>query len=229
MQRSNLSPVITLTLVAMVVGLSYQNRALRAQLQSTLDEIQATASPSPETTPSDLQGTSAPVANLRTRDGDAITLGHEGVPTFVAFFSTQCPACEEDATTWSNLHRDYHAAGVRFVGVCVGDNADRLDEFAKDHELEFHLVSTETEEVADHYRVDFLPRRVIIDAGGTIRHADSPDLPLGIEGEAQLRRALDQLLEAENGPSTRISSHAPERATSPSPGHRCAGTGVTLS
>ncbi len=193
-------PRATLLFSLFLVGLSVevallvrQGRALRVDLDRALQTLHATQEELAKARADvSLSGVAAEPFQLMTTDGDSIELG--AGPSFVVFFSTTCPACNEDAPIWGELYRDYADAGVRFVGVCVKAEDESAQAFADRWDVDFPVVYTDDPRVSLAYRADYLPRRILIDADGLIAWSDRADAPLGVEGEAEVREALEGLL-----------------------------------
>jgi len=165
-----------------VVLLARQGRLLSAELERALASLHATqAELAKALSDRPFEGAAATPFELTALDGETVSLG--AGPSFVVFFSTTCPACNDDAPIWGDLYRDYAESGVRFVGICVDDvEDDSAALFADRFGVDFPVIDTEDPRVALAYRADYLPRRVLIDA------------PFGVEGEGEVRAALDALI-----------------------------------
>ncbi len=183
----------------LVVGLSlevgfqaWRNHELRGELE----QLKSTSSRPGATPRGDSEiaaetGRKATPFQLESAAGQTLAIGTG--PQFLVFFSTTCPACELDAPTWGELYRDYAAANVDFVGVCVHAGETSAQSFAAHWDLGFPVVAEAGPEIIDAYGADYLPKRVLIDAGGQIVWADAPGSPLGQEGEARMREILEQM------------------------------------
>ena len=141
-------------------------------------------------------GLVAPHFALETAAGRSIDLSSPGAPSALFFFSTSCPSCAEDAVWWSDLAQEFEAAGVRFLAVSVDGLGPDVVAFARDRGIDFPVVDGSDPALSDAYRVEFLPKRVVVGLDGTIVHADAQDDPVGPDGESFLRERLEALLSA---------------------------------
>ncbi|MDR9431491.1 MAG: TlpA disulfide reductase family protein [Natronomonas sp.] len=128
-----------------------------------------------------------------SREG-TISLPSTGEPSFVDFFGTWCPPCEEQMPALVEAH-DRLGDEVRFVSVTTEDVGGAVsEEYVADwwaeHDGNWTVGVDSTAELAARYLAGGYPSAVAIDASGTVQWSESgvkttDELVAGIE------RALD--------------------------------------
>ncbi|MGH7196773.1 MAG: redoxin domain-containing protein [Candidatus Saccharimonadales bacterium] len=117
----------------------------------------------------------APKFSLKDQNGKTHTLGDYSGKWLVLYF---CPAdlakgCVAEARAFRDEHNDFQALGVTILGVSEGLVAAN-EQFVKEHELPFTMLSDPDGEVLNAYRAtglkdtDLLRRTCIIDPNGEI-------------------------------------------------------------
>src|SRR5262245_40357689 len=120
--------------------------ALRALVPSALAAVLAlvAAGPAPAEPPAD-----SPAPRLNKKVDGVRFVGADGKPfaladlkdskaVVVLFLSFECPVSNSYSAALADLARDYGAKGVRFVGVCPGeDDAAEVARQAKEQRLPF--------------------------------------------------------------------------------------------
>jgi len=105
---------------------------------------------------------------------DATTGAHvaladlKGKPVILAFWGTYCPSCRAELGTLEELHRE---AGDRYALIALSSEDPRkVRSFAESRGLSFPTVIDGSGSTFSAYRVESIPKTVIIDADGAIVH-----------------------------------------------------------
>jgi peroxiredoxin len=117
-------------------------------------------------------GQPAPDFALRSAQGPNLRLSeYRGEVVLLAFFGSRCGQCGPQLSSLSRLVETYRPAGLTAIAVNVDDDQDAAREFIAAHQMGVPMLLDPSKSVARQYRVDNLPMLLIIDRGGSIRHA----------------------------------------------------------
>jgi thiol-disulfide isomerase/thioredoxin len=121
-------------------------------------------------------------------DGSTISLADIEGPAVVNLWATWCAPCRREIPDFEAVHQ---ARGdeVRFVGINIGEDADRAAEFLDEVGATYDQFLDSEGYVVTELRTSTMPVTVILDAGGVIteRHLG----PLDQDG---LNEAIDDAL-----------------------------------
>lgn len=79
--------------------------------------------------------------DLSSFDGSRFVLSeHSGEPTFVYFWASWCPPCEQEAPLIQELWPEYEARGYTFVGINIWDAEEPARAFIERHGITFPVV-----------------------------------------------------------------------------------------
>lgn len=79
--------------------------------------------------------------NLDNFDGSRFVLSEHGDrPTFVYFWASWCPPCEQEAPLIQKLWPEYEARGYTFVGINIWDGEADARNFIERHGITFPVV-----------------------------------------------------------------------------------------
>ena len=135
-------------------------------------------------------GAPAPAFVLQRVDGQkgAVSLASlRGQVVVLDFWATYCPPCRLMMPILDDLHREWSAKGVAFVGVDSEDiEPDMLQEFLAQHGIPYPIVADDGT-LGANYKVRALPTLIVIGRDGTIR-----DSFVGFTSKATLTRALSR-------------------------------------
>lgn len=113
------------------------------------------------------EGEQFPELSAETVDGGNVTVGgNNGEPAMVAFFWTDCPACNEEAPYISDLAQQYEDLQVVMVGVDGRDNAEAVSQFVDEYGIEGQAVYDQA--LAGDYGVTAYPTNYFVDANGRV-------------------------------------------------------------
>ena len=84
------------------------------------------------------------------------------------FWARWCASCEEEVPQLADLMKSPGAGKARFVGVNVGDSAEKAAKFVKKTGYPFYVVLDKDKAVAKKYGVLGLPATLIISADGKV-------------------------------------------------------------
>lgn len=121
--------------------------------------------------PHPLLGQPAPDFALQAVAGSNVRLAeHRGEVVVLSFWSSRCSTCGAQLAALERSLKTYQSAGLRVLGINVGDETDRAIEAARSHDVSFPLLLDTRKEVSRQYRIDNLPMTVLIDRDGRVRH-----------------------------------------------------------
>lgn len=113
----------------------------------------------------------APAFELQDIDGVKHALAeYRGKVVVLNFWATWCPPCRDEMPAMQRGWETLRDAGVVFVGVNVGEDADAVFMFLGDYAVEFPLLLDKDAKVIAQYPVTGLPTTFIIDPDGRITH-----------------------------------------------------------
>jgi len=116
-------------------------------------------------------GESAPALSLVDTAGKPVSLAAlTGKPVYLNFFATWCGPCREETPSIVALSKKYARAGVRVIGVDVGEGASKAAGFAGDFKVPYTLaIDPDTTTRATYGGGLYFPLHVFIDKHGVVR------------------------------------------------------------
>ncbi len=135
---------------------------------SSSPKTAAPASPTPRIAPE--VGALAPDFTLYSLKGERVTLSQlRGEKVLLNFWATWCPPCRREMPYLQEAFRE-EGHHVRFIGVNLGEPAARVKQFVQANGLDFTiLIGAKAQDVAEAYRVRYIPSTFLIDEQGVIR------------------------------------------------------------
>src|SRR5262245_32357312 len=120
----------------------------------------------------------------------------------VIFMGTECPINNAYLPRLAQLHKDYSAKSVQFVGINSNsqDAAERVAEHAKKHEIPFPVLKDDGSKVADQFGAKRNPEVFVLDAARAVRYRGRIDDQFGFgykrsqPTRSDLALALDEVL-----------------------------------
>jgi thiol-disulfide isomerase/thioredoxin len=114
-------------------------------------------------------GDRAPAFALVDTSGKPVTLAAlAGKPVYLNFFATWCGPCRVETPSIVALSKKY--AGVRVIGIDVGENAGKAAQFAHDFNVPYTLaVDPDTTTRAAYGGGLYFPIHVFIDKHGVVK------------------------------------------------------------
>ncbi len=109
----------------------------------------------------------------------------QGKIVVLDFWATWCAPCVESMPVLSRVCEKYASKGVVHLAVNTGEPAETASQFAKEQNWNASLLSDPDGKLANEFKVDSLPHRVVIDSRGTIQ-----SVHVGFDGEDELREKL---------------------------------------
>ncbi len=141
----------------------------------------------PPTPPSAAPGFSMRL--LGAAPGSRVSLASlRGHPLVLNFFASWCSACQAEASGLATAARQL-PAGVRLVGVDVGDSASAAEKFVRRYQLPYPVGEDPQGNVAGSYGIAGLPTTVFVSATGMI-----VDRHVGVITPAELSAGATRLL-----------------------------------
>ncbi len=136
-----------------------------------------------------MTGTEAPDFTLKDVDGQSVDLkNYRGKVVLVDFWASWCPPCQEEMPHLEQMHRELRERGLVVLGLDVGESAETVRDFAREHHYTFTLLLGAEPEIAAKYHVDGYPTVFMVDRAGKIaaRFSGMPQTDL----RAEVERAL---------------------------------------
>lgn len=116
-------------------------------------------------------GALAPPFRMTALDGETIDLlmlrGHIVI---LNFWATWCEPCIIEMPILQTIHDDYYDAGVRVIGVNLGEDEMTIREWLEANGFTFAILPDETTSLATTYRLRGQPSTFVISPEGAITH-----------------------------------------------------------
>ncbi|MXZ44868.1 MAG: TlpA family protein disulfide reductase [Gammaproteobacteria bacterium] len=116
------------------------------------------------------------------------------------FWATWCQPCIRGMPDLQALHDDFDDQGVEVLAVNVGETVETIREFLEPSGYSFPVVIDTNEKISGSYGVFGIPRLLIIDKSGRLRHIEVgyPIAPRELERRNERLRTLLQELTEES-------------------------------
>jgi thiol-disulfide isomerase/thioredoxin len=143
-------------------------------------------------------GTPAPDLKWTIGDQSGSVAGLNGHPAMLVFFATWCPHCQAELPIISKLSDTYAPQGLKVIGISaspVGQDQRSaaslgdVEGFARRYGASFPLLFDRALVGARRYGVRSYPTIYLVDANGTIKYANSGEVP-----RADLAKAIEGVL-----------------------------------
>ena len=89
-------------------------------------------------------------------------------PVLLVFWATWCPPCVEEVPLLKRIQETYSPEQLKLAAVNVGQAREALEEFQRQHDLNYDVLMDEAGDVAALYGVAGLPVAVLLAKGGEI-------------------------------------------------------------
>jgi peroxiredoxin len=136
-----------------------------------------------------VQGEPAPDFELRTIDGDLMTLSDlRGSVVWVNFWATWCRPCRRELPDIQLLYDEKHAAGLEVLAINYEESPDIAAEYFDEVGLELPMLLDHEGSVYDQYRLQGLPDSFFVDRDGNVAV-----IQYGFLTEDRMREVLAEL------------------------------------
>jgi peroxiredoxin len=116
-----------------------------------------------------IRGEPAPDFELRTIDGELLTLSDlRGSIVWVNFWATWCRPCKRELPDIQALYEEKQSAGLEVLAVNYDESSEVAAAYFDDVGLELPMVLDHEGDVYDQYRLQGLPDSFFIDRDGNI-------------------------------------------------------------
>jgi peroxiredoxin len=139
-------------------------------------------------------GERAPAFALTDVAGKPVTLSAlAGKPVYLNFFATWCGPCRVETPGIVALSKKYARAGVRVIGIDVGESASKAAGFASDFKVPYTLaVDPDTTTRTTYGGGIYFPVHVFIDRHGVVKLYHPGEMSAG-EIEAALKSIAGEM------------------------------------
>ncbi len=150
--------------------------AITAILFTACGVTTETGSVSPATQPQEAKrgtaiGQMAPDFEIAKNEGGNISFSDlKGNPAVLVFWTAWCPVCKEEAPHINTLAAEFEPAGVKVVGINIGESDARVSEGIKDFGIKYTVARDKDASVAGKYKVVGTPTVVILDKSGVVQY-----------------------------------------------------------
>jgi peroxiredoxin/outer membrane lipoprotein-sorting protein len=111
---------------------------------------------------------------------------YKGKVLLVDFWATWCIACRYEMPYFKSLYQKYHSQGFDIVGVSQDAQRSDLTAYVHQHRIPWRQIHDSAAAIALNYKVEGLPKTVLIDRTGKIVAVDQTSLLL----DTAIRTAL---------------------------------------
>ena len=152
------------------------------------------------------------IADFRLKDtrGQTVALADQkGKAVVVVFTGTQCPLANLYLPRLAELHKEFSPQGVSFLAIYsnLQDDARKVAEFAKKHEIPYSTLRDESQTVADQFGASRTPEVFVLDAARTVRYQGRIDDQFAIDvrrAKATRHDLAEALREIVNGKTVSV-------------------------
>ncbi|NNE54976.1 MAG: TlpA family protein disulfide reductase [Flavobacteriales bacterium] len=133
-------------------------------------------------------------------DGNKVSLASlKGKVVYVDVWATWCGPCKREIPHLQDIEHDYHGRNVSFVSVSVDEDEEAWRNMVTEKELggiQLLADSAWKSSICTDYKINGIPRFLLIDTDGMIVSADAPRPSSG----EKLRGMIEEAL-GEDGPA----------------------------
>jgi peroxiredoxin len=158
----------TLTVISITVNLHGQDNCF----EKCMDNFEQSTLPFPEKNEAILQGLvgcKAPNFNVRTINGEALTLSElKGKVVVINFWFEACAPCIAEIPALNRLKEDYKTKDVVFIAF-GRDDTQSIRDFLKRRRFDYHLVSSDYDLTKAYCLIGGWPTNMVVDKNGVLR------------------------------------------------------------
>jgi len=148
------------------------------------------SAPTPPSYPTPAQGTR--VGNLALNfqlhnlEGEPVSLGDlRGKPVILNFWATWCRPCVSEMPFIQRVYEEQSAEGLVLLAINIGGTSSQVKEFLQGHNLSLPVLLDTKQDVAQRYKIQYIPTTFFIDKEGIIQAVKVGTFPSkeAIEGD----------------------------------------------
>lgn len=111
----------------------------------------------------------APSFELSDDKGEVYSLSDfRGKPVIINFWATWCPPCRAELPSMNRAWEKVKDQGIEMVAINVGEDAETVITFQKDHPIDFHVLLDPSGETMSQWPIKGLPTTFVIDKEGRL-------------------------------------------------------------
>ncbi len=92
--------------------------------------------------------------------------------TLLVFGATWCPSCRHEVPHLNEYYNELKDKDLEVLNIDIGESEKKVSSFVKKNEINYHVALDSDGDVADLYRITFMPLNIILDKEGTIRYRE---------------------------------------------------------
>ncbi len=124
------------------------------------------------------QGKASPLFTYKSINGKEVKLENlKGKLVYIDVWATWCGPCKGELPHLKKLEKTYHRKPIHFVSISVDKNKAAWEKMVKDKKLEgiqLHAGDAWDSEFIKSYKINGIPRFILLDKKGNIISADAP-------------------------------------------------------
>ncbi|MBA4387550.1 MAG: redoxin [Verrucomicrobia bacterium] len=125
----------------------------------------------------------------------------EGKIVLVDFWASWCGPCRQSFPVMDKIYQEYKSKGLVVLAISVDEDATAMEQFLKKHPVSFPILHDVKQKLVESAGIETMPTSFLVDRKGKIVAVHNG---FSLEKtEAELRREIQQQIDAEEGGKTK--------------------------